>query len=531
MNDEYLILNQKLNELFLRPLNKCLSELKSNKTKYYKYVSILYYHFYHSTLTDDTILSPANLILKHCTDNNLSLNNFGHVNAVYTKTSSSLKILDNKYSLDNHHVVLDLKIFLDNCHPYIEHDENLVLSNDFIDMILPKLSMYDSFYLQYLFEVAKILKFITYLPSIFTSKSQLTDKYYTIDTINNEELFVDIVNASIEIAINNLNFFLPIEYFDLERFLELFKNPLKTDEVFSTIYKYYYDNFDIDEIIYNNFFYDDFSDTMEDKMDGFLRTLNYNFFTVFGYFLKLIRPIYVKEFDVNSAMSFIVFNSDENQYFDYTLFDIAYNYSLTHLGEKYFNTKNKSFENKIIYKNTAFHLFNIITLEKTSNHMFNSNLYSNALSRFYYRKLNGEKVYTLNIVVEGSKNYWKHIDILGGNTLRELQFIICDEFSADIDASFSFFMDENESPFLEYSSRLNKNINKKQPDKITLHSLNLLDKQKFHLVLYNTSEICSNKVQKNNRVKFIISVTSIIKVDNYFLYPCISRESKMFLYD
>lgn len=531
MNDEYMNLNKNLNELFIKPLNKCLRELKSGKTKYYKYISILYYHFYHSTLTDDTILSPANLLIKHCLDNNLSLTDFSAINIEYTKTSSSIKIVNNNYELLNHNVVLDLKIFLDNCHPYIEHNENFILSNSFINIVAPKLSMYDAFYLQYLFEIAKVLNFITSLPSIFTSKSQLTDKYYNIDATSNEQLFSDIVNASIEIAINNLNFYLPIPYFDEEKFLDLFKNPLKTDDIFANIYKYYYDNFDIDDIIYNNFFYDDFSDTVEDKMDGFLKTLNYNFFTVFGYFLKFIRPIYVKEFDVSSAFSFIIYNTDENEYFDYTLFDIGYSYSFTELGEQYFNIKNKSLDNIITYKNTAFHLYNTILLEKNSNHLFKSNFYSNILSEFYYRKLPNEKVYTLNIVVEGSKKYWKHINVLGGNTLRELQFIICDEFSADLDATFSYFMDENESPFLEYSSQINKNVNKKSPDKIMLHSLNISDDQIFYLVLYNTSQICSNKVQKSNRLKFIISVINIIPVDNYFLYPCISKESKMFVYN
>ena len=163
---------------YLTPFDELLSIFKDNFTMAYKnlphrnkarllpYLSCFYRRWLYSTLVENTILTPANLMLL------LSGRSKENVMPVIVPELTrkndirSMRFVSCEYSLDKHPVTKDLEQLIDFCSPDVELDEDDIVTGKAAEWMRSTFFIGDPFYIEYLSLLAFKLGLLKKIPSI-----------------------------------------------------------------------------------------------------------------------------------------------------------------------------------------------------------------------------------------------------------------------------------------------------------------------------------------------------------------------------
>lgn len=498
-----------------------------NKRRLCMYVSDIYRKWYYSTLLEGTILTPANLVSK--------LNRLYKIDPI-TFDSIGAKIIDRKivfsykrlnYSSGNYHIIDDLKSLLSHCYPYIEITENLEVKNDIIKVLDNELSIKeDNYYVNYLLSLAFELGLLNFATSIHmkaAKPSKSADSFFELEP---EEAFHKIVDATISILASFLESTLMAENFSKEFILSLLKKPITVNEIYEKLYSS--NGVDLNLIFGDT---DDYSPGLPEEIMEYINLgiyylgigIDKYFLTTFGYYLKLIVPMYVIPFKIAEDMAILYNTVRDNMDIDSEVYSPCSHYYLTELGLKHFDVKCEETEKFMISDEVDITevIDTIYDSWKTSKTLFGLSM---PQDMYIYDNIT---VYQIKVALISDRRYWITLEISDDTTLNELHNQICHTLNFLTASDYSFYLGMEESPFLQYTPETNKKRTKKA-ENTTLASLNLSENDVMKYVVENYTSIFSD-IFGEKIVRFELRLIKIKTGEYSHLYPRIYRKSKRFL--
>ncbi len=489
-----------ITNVFSEKFVKAYRRLKGrNKSKIIKYAPVMFKRWYHSALLDETILSPANIIEKQ------ELFEEGSIYATSAKplyVGRTLKGFDfelKQLSFEEHPVVNDLISFLEYSKKTLELDDELSPSQKEIDNLKELLSNSDPYYPEFLLEISLMLNLMRYMPAIYTNKAQLSSRVDDYFEKDKNSIFKDIFNCSLKLSSIKMNEVLPIpsEVLTEKGLLRILKEQHGTDEIFDKIYQsigldvkkifdYYESNIDEEELEHD-------SNNFQIYLAFFLG-IAYDrwFITPLSDYLKLLRPLYFLNYDIESEIEGVfedlLFGSDVCG----SLFAPCAVFSLTSLGERLLNHKDK--------KSSLQTLPRKISIEEINEIIY----YVNQKKEHEEKESSVTKVYKAKVKYLDDKRYWKNIEVCALNSLHEFHVEICEAFDFEIDSDYSFFMGEEGNKLFQYSNPGFKGRIKKA-NEFMFSGFELEKKNKFIYVNQNTKmeiEITDIKMIKGGTLPY-----------------------------
>ena len=134
---------------------------------------LIFGKWYHSALVAETILSPANIISKDL-EKSGSCSEFAYVLRTHPRKQGAGQYTFSlyEYSLEAHPLVEDMKTLVGFCYPDCRTDEQGFLLPQAREILLPRLSIPEGFYLEYLTRLAWLAGLLLPMPAIHTHKMQ-----------------------------------------------------------------------------------------------------------------------------------------------------------------------------------------------------------------------------------------------------------------------------------------------------------------------------------------------------------------------
>ena len=216
-----------------------------------KAIPYLYRIWYYSVLMSDTALSPSNFI------NSQIEEKYGEdfrvvpiVSPIYkNKVLKDFEFEFKVFSIDNHPVLEDLKMFLEHCTPDVEVDENGLLLEEEREILISTFTFKEIFYATFLTNLSYSLSFIKKMPSINTYRAMANrGRIEEFFSLSKTEQLKKIVDSVIETASKSLAS--PFEFdkrnFSKEALIKLFQDSQSLDEYSKNIFKKY--NIDIKDL-------------------------------------------------------------------------------------------------------------------------------------------------------------------------------------------------------------------------------------------------------------------------------------------
>jgi len=502
---------------------------KRRKSRILTYISSIYRRWYYSALIEDTYLSPANLI-SFLGDNHEK----NHKNIILSPVTRLAKSGKNRiefkmleYSVHKHPVISDLKIFVESCMPDVELGADDMLLDNHIEKLMGDLSIWDSFYVEYLMNISIITGIIKKSPSIYSNRAQVTSEYSRLIKLPNEEILAFIVKATVSSASSFISEMIPLPevYFTNETIYELLKSPMTVDEIFQHVYNIL--GIKIQDIYFENDsdpFLDDLNNAIISSTFLLGLLLDKCFLTPFGYYLQLIRPLYTLPYEFFNELSYLADSFDEEEGLVTALYAPSTFYQLTPLGMDFFGIEASDLftpDDEIPYDNLP-EIINgksELAREQRATLKWNYSIADEA----------SLTIYNVRVRLTDNRSLWKSIDVPGNITLYNLFSELCYHFSLDPAAEYSFYKDMTENPFTEYTSCKRIRHSKNNPD-IMLDKLGLTEKHRFLLVIYNSInpylDIESDTISK--KIKLEMEVLKIKDRDESQSYPRVTRVSSGF---
>ncbi len=348
------------------------------------------------------------------------------------------------FTKEEHPVIKDLALF-------VECAKNRVFEDEYGEVIIEDdkafkegVSSYSPYYTEYLHNIALYLGLTEpmYLVNVRGFKAS-----EEADEILAGVTFDKIFEASVVLCCDKLNMLFPDNYpFFTEQIVkDLLKHPVDTDEMFRFILKDY--DVDLDELPDITAIDEEAEPVDEGKLAAtyFLGImLTKWFYTVFGYYLNMIRPYCSLYSEIFNPMQYYVNNGQNLDYNQKGALFMAVpgGYSLTAFGESFFGVKDKtrSIENMLLSKLSFKEVFDDITSAfglKTEKPDFKQ-----------------EKVKTLKFKIynEDKPKNAKYFEFSEYNYLAEIYYAAASSFPMRPVVGYSIFTNENRSIFSEYTS-------------------------------------------------------------------------------
>ncbi|MCL1864030.1 MAG: hypothetical protein FWF78_10740 [Defluviitaleaceae bacterium] len=463
------------------------------------YLQAIHRRWYYATLVEHTPLSPANLV--ECIGAY-----FGEATDKYPvavlRTPSKVQSVDyrmTEYTVENHPAVTDMRKLMEYCMPHIDLHENNCLTDVQALEIAGFLSINDPHYASFLLELAVWMKLLSKVPSLYVQRMQLSKKSADILEQPNEDLLRDIINAAVQMSAWGLGNSVPMpEHIFSESFVRsLLAQPLETDEIFSRVFEVMgYDIEDLLEIsnmpVPEGMSPDHFGIDIELLSGTFVMgiVLDRFFFTPFGHFLRLIRPLYALPFSFSEEVKDYINVSEDPEEAFVAFFAPCSSYTLTDLGlqvlgitktnENYFDASELEFEQM---KETVF------SSDESLKTFVEMATYLSPLA------LGGSlprMIYSFRVRMEADNSVWLHLHVPDNFTLAELYDEITHYFELKNNDDYSFFHDKVENRFAEYPSakRAAKSKNPKPPaDDSHLHELDFGHMNHLILAAYGQNSL------------------------------------------
>lgn len=541
-----------------------LNEFKALKSKerppVIKALPYLYRMWYYSTLITDTALSPANFIntqvRKNLDDNSIVVPT---ATPIYkNKVLKDFKFEYTIFTLDNHPVLKDLKLFLEQCTPDIGIDKDGVILEDEKNSFIGSLSFKEIFYVTFLTNTAYELNLLKKMPSINTYRAMpVHENIDTFFNLSNMEQLQKIYDATLTLASKALcsTFTFDKKTFSKESLINLFKNAMDLEDfLYNTFKKFNIKiDLDLDDLDFESISSLEDLNIPEETVMGLALKLNLTFIidayllTPIGYYLQLIQPIYINTIDFEILFTQLIEAENLNIPLIRFYFMMSNGYDLTTLGKKLLlegkSPKNKyqKLDGKIDFKKEYADIvdFNSIYMEPDfeDDEFSFAKEFLDALEKMdsdakvlkkqpaispipYNDKeavTDKNKAYALKVKHYYNKRSWKTLLIKGTQSLDELASAIISEFDLDCGHMYSFFM--NNKPFDEnYEITCPYFIDNKYKSlttKYKIYDLNLYQKQKF-LFIYDFGD----------DIRFEIEFIDAYPLEKSIKYPIIKNTSK-----
>jgi len=498
------------------------------------YLQAIHRRWYYATLVENAPFSPAILMesmgayFKEPTDK--------YAVAVL-RTPAKVVGVDFKlleYSLEDHPVVSDLRLLIKYCTPHIDLYESGCFTDQQAVALAESLSITDPHYASFLLELAIWMKMLTKMPSLYVQRMQPSKIAEEILEHSNEEILRDIVDAAISMTTMGLRDSIPMpEHIFTESFVRsLLTNPLETDEIFGRVFEVM--GYDIEEILElgnmpvpDGMSLDNLGFDMELLSGTFVMgiVLDRFFFTPFGHFLRIIRPLYAIPFAFYEEVSDYINVCEDPEEAFVAFFAPCSSYTLTNLGLKLLNvapTAENYFDAATVLpfegmKNTIFQCdYSLATFVELAKH----------LAPLGFANGMPGKIYNFRVRLESDSSIWLHLNIPESCTLDFLYEEIARYFDLKNNGEFSFFHDKTENRFAEYPSakRAEKTKNPKTAAGETLLSALDFEHMNFLLLIaYNQSSMFAKEPPT---VRLQLERLSVKDPDLDEVYPSVGRTSK-----
>jgi len=483
----------KLHDLFDQGFMAAYRIANQNKRRgILPYLQSIYRRWYYATFVEDIPLSPANLVESIC----VHYDSVGEAGPLLTesyllahaRSKSKLTGIDNKikkYSIDNHPMVDDLRLLINNCTPHIDlHPSDSFTATqalDFGDIV----SLNDPMYAAFLLEAAIEMKLIAKVPSVGVNRYKPAASSTKALAAPSREILTDIVEASITIAAKGLQnlAMLPDSLFSPSFLRSLLYKPMLTDDIFEKVYDAL--GYDMDEVMDFTMDEGSLSDLDVDLLAGTFMTgvlLDKFFFTPFGHFMKLIRPLYILPFNFETEITEYINVCDRPEESSIAFFAPCSSYTLTDIGLELLGVE-KTDDN---YLDAA----KFAPFDRMKDNLFSSRESLSAFAELA-RHLSPmgfsappEEIYTFRARLESDKTIWAHVQMPTDDTLDNIYDEIVDCFGLKENGDYTFYHDKEENRFAEYASPRRAKRGRKTSD-TPLSGMDFQHQKHMLLIAYN----------------------------------------------
>jgi hypothetical protein len=495
------------------------------------YLQAIHRRWYYSTLAEYTPFSPANLTECIAAYYNETPDKYP---VAVLRTPSKVVGVDvkiNSYSATDHPAVSDLRKLINYCTPHVDLYETSCFTDEQALEAAELLSINDPHYASFLLELAIWLKLLKKVPSLYVKRMMPSKNCGEFLQRPCEEILRDAIEAAIKLSVYGIRNSVPMpENIFTESFIRsLLTKPMETDEIFTRVFDVL--GYDIEEVMEIGSKPPDELE-LEDDYDMELLSgtfvmgivLDRFFFTPFGHFLRLIRPLYGLPFDFSEEINGYVNVCEDPEEAFVAFFSPCSSYTLTDLGlkifdiapseENYFNAAELNFEqmkDSIFADETALSIF--VELAKY-------------LSPLAHESGMCEAIYTFRVRLESDAACWIHLQVPDNFTLEHLYEEIAENFALKCNGHFSFFHDKTENRFAEYPSA--KRATKTKGSKTLaceclLHDLDFEHMSQMILILYNQSAFLDHEPPTIRLQLELLNVKPPVFSEEY---PLVSRMSK-----
>ena len=493
MSDSYQKYMDDLHSIFVKRFMETYRQASSKRRRQVlPFLQAIFRRWFYSALIEETPFTPANIVASMDEQRNQST---GSVLRPHSKSKfTNIKIDYIKYSLEDHPVASDLRKLIDYCSPTVD----LSPEGGFSDLqsveLGDMLTLNDPHYASFLLEVAITMKFFTKMPSVYVNRMEVSANRTEILNSSDREILQEIVENAILIASKALRQFIPMhETLFSDRFIRgLLAEPMETDEIFSKVYEVA--GFTLEDLMDIGF--DDGPAEIDEATEILIAgsfflgiMLDKFFYTPFGHYLKLIRPMYVLPFEFDEVESFID-NCDDDEMLYSAFFAPCSSYTLTPLGLELFEVDPN--------ENNYLDIEKVMPFSKVKESLFDN---PQMLEFFYNDVLRIEPaagfhglnfppvgvVYNFLVTQETDKRKWMTVQIPAQMTLEDLFDEIAEGFDLIDGEEYSFFHDKVENRFTEYVSPSLQKKSRKTAE-IPLSELDFDHKQNMLLVVYNQED-------------------------------------------
>jgi len=505
------------------------------RRKILPYLHAIHRRWYYATLVEHTPFSPANLMEVICRHHG---ENPGLYSMPALRTPSKVVGVDVRtvsYTPDNHPVVDDMRSLIDYCTPHIDLCEEVCFTDDQALEAAEKLSINDPHYASFMLELAMWMKLLTKMPSIYVQRMQLSKKCEEFLEGSNRDILNDIINATISMTSYGLKNSIPMpEHIFTESFIRsLLSQPLETDDIFARVFEVMgYEMEDLLEIssmpIAEGVPLENMGFDMELLSGTFVMgiVLDRFFFTPFGHFLRIIRPMYALPFALDEEITDYIDVCEDPQEAFVAFFAPCSSYTLTDLGlemldiaptkENYFNASELPFDTM---KDTIFiDEESFYTFVEMARHL--SPLAVNG------GFLPTGNIYTFRIRLDLEPAVWMHLQIPKNMNLSHIYDEAIRFFDIKPNEDYSFFHDKTENRFAEYPSakRANRAKNpRKTSCQTQLAELDLEHMKHLILVAHNQAKPFAGEA---STLRLQLELLSEKPPDPAEFYPRCARMSK-----
>ena len=524
-----------------------------------RYFFSFYRKWQTSAMIDNTFLTPNNIIAL--------INKEYHKKALTTtvpaiKTFKKFKkftFREISYTLDNHPVVEDLSILITCLSPsfeLVDSDQQVFAvlgtrADGYVDEaheeeLMNRLSLQDPFYISYLVRVAAELGLVSKMPSLYTSKMQVTPKAAKmfagkLSKAKSKEIFNKIANVSMCLAASVIDSFLPVSGIVDARYIrQTIEKPTSSDEIFRYIYdKLGFDFEQITEIDLNKPIPNEYQDIVSGTFAlGAIMAIH--LVTVFGIYLRLINPVHIVSHNMDRDMTFVRDALAAKHDIEIPLFSPCTFFTPTELGLKFFKLPRES----------TMPLPNTPTLSQLLELIENMDDLREMAARVDEQEMNNAaseagqlKIYEFKVKLAAAPSFWKRIVFVGDMTLDEFAVFVAYEFFDDYTADYSFYNTEIVNRFTEVSPnsrKVAKRLSNKHQRREKDSETTIIDEfvqtceGDFLLIIrdqglpHDIVKLSGGKYEKSEPVRLAVKCVSSKTILQKSFYPRVVGEGKAF---
>ena len=374
-----------------------------------------------SALAADTLLSPANLLWwdRHAQDHQVLLDYCMDEPAIDEKGRPVFTYHLERYSMQSHPILQDMKKLLEFCTPSKNSDEQGQLLEEDQRMLTKKLSRKDPFYPVFLTELAWKMELLSDFPAIhqhMICPSSFAKGFFTIPV---SEAFCRTAEAALDLAADRFTRTMNLQPGILNGsfFRGFLTNHFEIDQFFVD----FYDLFDVDVQKIFQTPSNQLTEYEESIFSSFLFTgivMDKWFLTPCSSYLQLIRPIYYTPYRFQKVLNNLTSMLLMHHRIDAELYLPPSYCSITPLGQAVFAGNHLSPDKQM--PNATYPLPKLIEALQPE-------LERNAMHRLYLMSQK-ERIFVLHACLQAAPECWKEIEISASMPLTRLCEELCAAF-------------------------------------------------------------------------------------------------------
>jgi len=490
------------------------------------YVAALYRRWYYATLIENTPFSPANIVEAMCLYH-------GKDPAVFPlpvlRGKAKFSGFDLKYidCSGVHPIIGDLRALVEYCLPYADIQEGDYFFDKQILEVAEAVTLSDPAYATFLLDMALKMKLLVKVPSLYINRIEPAREYSQRLSAEPATLFAEIVEAAVQVCANHLRrlIALPEPVFTDSYVRAMLTDPIETDALFEQVYEML--GYTLEDLIELSMEPDAMG--FDEGDNSFLAgtflmglVLDQHFYTPFGQFLKLIKPLYVLPFDfVGEIEDFLSGKITDKDEVFIAFFAPCSSYTLTKLGLHTFNLKPDDNNFYDVNKHMPFELLKDSLFSDPE--MVEILVKMAQLLPAAIMEHSPRPVYTFRVRDMDEPALWIHLHMPAAAFLSDVYEAVLDYFPLRENNDYSFFHDVVENRFAEYPSPKRAKPKAKKTAETALDALDFTHQDKMILTAYNQALPFGGAPAT---VRLELEMMGHKEADPQHKYPRVTRVSK-----